>query len=164
MGVNFPKTSIDPAWFGYSVGKWEGDTLVVNTVGINANTWLDDGGHPHTDALHVTERFRRPDFGHIEVQLTIDDPKAYSKPWTVKIPWKVLPDAELLDWVCENEKDVPHMVGRQSSTPWRRGSMPSARSLCFPGIPRALVIRCRFLRFLGIQIRHFAAELHGLQL
>jgi hypothetical protein len=103
---------LDPAWFGYSVGKWEGDTLVVHTAGINPNTWLDDGGHPHTDALHVTERFRRPDFGHIEVQLTIDDPKAYSKPWTVKIPWEFLPDTELLDWVCENEKDAQHLVSK----------------------------------------------------
>ena len=103
---------LDPAWFGYSVGKWEGDTLVVHTAGINPNTWLDDGGHPHTDALHVTERFRRPDFGHIELQLTIDDPKAYSKPWTVKIPWEFLPDTELLDWVCENEKDAQHLVSK----------------------------------------------------
>ena len=76
------------------------------------NTWLDDGGHPHTGALHVTERFRRPDFGHIEVQLTIDDPKAYTKPWTVKIPWEFLPDTELLDWVCENEKDAQHLVSK----------------------------------------------------
>ena len=110
-GRELPK-DLDPAWFGYSVGKWEGDTLVVHTAGINANTWLDDGGHPHTDALHVTERFRRPDFGHIEVRLTIDDPKAYSKPWTVKIPWEFLPDTELLDWVCENEKDAQHLVSK----------------------------------------------------
>lgn len=102
----------DPAWFGYSVGKWEGDTLVVDTVGINDKTWLDDGGHPHSDALHVIERFRRPDFGHMEVQVTIDDPKAYTKPWTVKIPWEYLPDTDLLDWVCENEKDFGHLVGK----------------------------------------------------
>jgi hypothetical protein len=102
----------EPAWFGYSVGKWEGDTLVVNTVGINEKTWLDDGGHPHSDALHIIERFRRPDFGHIQLQLTIDDSKAYTKPWTVNIPWEFVPDTELLDWVCENEKDVPHLVGK----------------------------------------------------
>ena len=102
----------DPAWFGYSVGKWERDTLVVETVGINEKTWLDDSGHPHTDALHVTERFRRPDFGHMEVRLTIDDPKAYTRPWTVTIPWEFIADTELLDWVCENEKDVQHLVGK----------------------------------------------------
>ena len=102
----------EPAWFGYSIGKWEGDTLVVNTVGINERTWLDDGGHPHSDALQVIERFRRPDFGHIELKLTIDDPKAYTKPWTVTLHWEYVPDTDLLDWVCENEKDSEHLVGK----------------------------------------------------
>ena len=102
----------DPAWFGYSIGKWEGDTLVVQTTGLNEGTWLDDGGHPHSDALHITERFRRRDFGHMDVQLTIEDVKAYTRPWTVTIPWDYLPDTELLDWVCENNKDLPHMVGK----------------------------------------------------
>ncbi len=102
----------DPAWFGYSVGKWEGDTLVVDTVGVNEKTWLDDSGHPHSDALHIIERFRRPDFAHMEVQVTIDDPKAYKKPWTARIGWELMPDTELLDWVCENEKDVLHLNGK----------------------------------------------------
>jgi len=102
----------EPAWFGYSVGKWEGDVLVVDTVGIHEGTWLDDGGHPHSDALHIIERFRRKDFGHMELELTIDDPKAYVKPWTVHIPWNLMPDTDLLDWVCLNEKDRPHMVGK----------------------------------------------------
>ena len=102
----------EPAWFGYSVGKWERDTLIVDTVGLNENTWLDDGGHPHSDALHIVERFRRRDFGHMEVDLTIDDPKAYTKPWTVRIGWELMPDTDLLDWVCLNERDRPHMVGK----------------------------------------------------
>jgi hypothetical protein len=102
----------DPAWYGYSVGGWEGDTLVVNTVGINEKTWLDDSGHPHSDSLQVIERFRRRDFGHMDVRLTIDDPKTYVKPWTVNIPWELVPDTELLDWVCENNKDPVHMVGK----------------------------------------------------
>jgi hypothetical protein len=102
----------EPAWFGYSVGKWEGDTLVVNTVGINEKTWLDDAGHPHSDALQIKERFRRRDFGHMEVQVTIDDPKAYKKPWTATIPWDLMPDTELMDWVCENEMDFRHLVGK----------------------------------------------------
>lgn len=102
----------EPAWFGYSVGKWESDTLVVETAGVNEETWLDDAGHPHSDALHITERFRRRDFGHMDVRVTIEDPKAYSKPWTVAIPWEYLPDTELLDWVCLNNKDVEHMVGK----------------------------------------------------
>jgi hypothetical protein len=110
-GRPLPEVS-EAAWLGYSVGKWEGDTLIVNTIGINEKTWLDDSGHPHSDALHIIERFRRPDFGHMEVQLTIDDSKAYARPWTVKIPWEFVPDTELLDWVCENEKDVDHLVGK----------------------------------------------------
>ena len=110
-GRPFPQER-EPAWFGYSVGSWEGDTLVVNTVGINEKTWLDDSGHPHSDALQIIERFRRRDFGHLEVQLTIDDPKTYVKPWTVTIPWELVPDTELLDWVCENNKDPVHMVGK----------------------------------------------------
>jgi hypothetical protein len=110
-GRPLPKNP-DAAWFGYSVGKWEGDTLVVNTIGINEQTWLDDIGHPHSDALRVTERFRRPDFGHMQVQITVDDPKTYAKPWTATIPWDLFPDTELLDWVCENNKDPQHMVGK----------------------------------------------------
>jgi hypothetical protein len=97
-------TEPEPAWFGYSVGKWEGDTLVVNTVGNHEKTWLDDSGHPHSDALRIIERFRRIDFGHMAVEITIDDPKAYLKPWTVSFGWELMPDTELLDWVCENNK------------------------------------------------------------
>lgn len=97
-------SELEPAWFGYSVGKWEGDTLVVDTVGVHEKTWLDDAGHPHSEALHIIERFRRIDFGHMDVQITIDDPKAYLKPWTVSFGWELLPDTDLLDWVCENNK------------------------------------------------------------
>jgi len=111
-GRSLPKDP-QPTWLGYSVGKWEGDTLVVETTGFNDQSWLDARGHPHTDALRVTERFRRPDFGHIELRATIDDPKAYSRPWTVTIPIELVPDTELLEQVCnENEKDVPHLVGK----------------------------------------------------
>ncbi len=102
----------EPSWFGYSVGKWDGDTFVVNTTGLSEQTWLDDSGHPHSDGMQIVERFRRRDFGHLEVQLTIDDPKAYTKPWTVTIPWVYFPDTELLDWVCENNKDPGLMVGK----------------------------------------------------
>src|SRR5215472_3789644 len=70
-----------PFWMGYSVGKWEGDTLVVETIGMHGETWIDNAGHPHSDDLHITERFRRPDFGHLEIQMTFDDPKTYTKPW-----------------------------------------------------------------------------------
>ena len=102
-----------PSWFGYSTGKWEGDTLVVDTKGFNGKAWLDQGGKPATDALHVIERFRRKDFGHMEIQITIDDPKAYTKPWTVTEPLNLLTDTELMEFVCnENNRDLEHLPGR----------------------------------------------------
>ena len=101
-----------PAWLGYSVGKWDGNTLVVDTNGLNDQTWLDDGGYPHSEALKVTERFTRRDFGHMNIQITIDDPEAYTRPWTVTIPKELMPDTELIEWMCENEKDLPHLVGK----------------------------------------------------
>jgi hypothetical protein len=101
-----------PTWMGYSVGRWEGDTLVVDSRGFNDQTWLDDGGHPHSDALHVIERFRRLDFGRMELQITIDDPKMYTKAWTATVPYNLVPDTELIEYVCENEKDLAHMVGK----------------------------------------------------
>jgi len=101
-----------PTWFGYSSGKWDGDTLVVDTIGFNNETWLDDGGHPHSDALHVIERFHRKDFGHMELQVTIDDPKAYTKPWSATMNLELMPDTEMIEFICENEKDSPHMVGK----------------------------------------------------
>ena len=103
----------DPTFMGYSVGHWEGDTLVVETAGYNDKTWLDFSGHPHTDALHMTERLHRRDFGHMEVQLTFDDPKAYTKPWTVKIDPVLYLGGDLLESVCtENEKDLQHVLGK----------------------------------------------------
>jgi hypothetical protein len=99
----------NPTWLGYSVGKWEGDTLVVETVGFNGMSWLDLVGHPSTDALRITERFRRRDFGHLDIQVTVDDPKAYTKPWTLNLPQLHFADTELLEAVCENEKDLKHL-------------------------------------------------------
>jgi hypothetical protein len=100
-----------PSWMGYSVGRWEGDTLVAETIGINETTWMDNSGHPHTDALHLTERFKRRDFGRMDIQMTIDDPKAYTKPWTITEEARVIPDSELLEFVCqENEQDYRHLA------------------------------------------------------
>jgi hypothetical protein len=99
-----------PSWLGYSVGKWQGDSLVVETVGLNEQAPLDVFGHPHSEALRVTERFRRRDFGHMDVQVTIDDPKVYTKPFTYKIPMYLRPDTDLLESFCtEDEKDAAHM-------------------------------------------------------
>ena len=99
-----------PAWMGYSVGTWDGDTLVVETAGFNDRSWLDAFGHPLSDAMRITERLHRRDFGHIDVTLTIDDPKMYTKPFTLKITNRLLPDTEILESICaENEKDRVHL-------------------------------------------------------
>ena len=103
----------NPTWMGYSVGHWDGDTLVVTTAGYNDRTTLDLAGHPHTEALRLTERYHRRDAGHLDLQVTFDDPKAYTKPWTVLIKQALVVDTELLDEVClENEKSLQHLVGR----------------------------------------------------
>jgi hypothetical protein len=110
-GRDYPKDP-NPAWYGYSLGKWEGDTFVVTTTGFNDRTWLDDSGHPHSEAMRSIERFRRIDFGHMNLEVTIDDPKTYTKPWSVLIPLALMPDTEMIEDVCENEKDAAHAVGK----------------------------------------------------
>jgi hypothetical protein len=111
-GRPLPKNA-QPTWMGYSIGKWDGDTFVVETIGQNGKTWLDMRGLPGTEALRVIERFTRPDIGHIDIDVTIDDPKAYTKPWSVKLSWTLLPDTDLIESICEeNNKDLPHMVGK----------------------------------------------------
>lgn len=102
----------EPAWFGYSVGRWDSGAFVIDTRGFNDKSWLDDDGHPHSDALHTIERFRRPDFGHLIMEITIDDPKAYVKPWNATVHFDLLPETELIESVCDNNKDVPHLVGK----------------------------------------------------
>jgi hypothetical protein len=103
----------NPAWQGYSIGHWEGDTFVVETAGSNGKGWLDTNGHPVTEKLKVTEKYRRRDFGHMEIEITIDDPGAYTKPWVVKEVAEYQPDTELLEYICEeNNKDVGHFVGK----------------------------------------------------
>jgi hypothetical protein len=100
----------NPTWFGYSIGKWDGDTIVIETTGFNGRAWLDSAGHPQTEAGRVTERLRRPDFGHLEMQITVDDPKAYSRPWTLTEKFNYQPDTEILEFVClENERDLIHL-------------------------------------------------------
>ena len=111
-GRSLPKDP-EPWWFGYSVGKWEGDTLVVETKGLRDLGWLDVEGSPFTESGRIVERFRRVDYGHLEIEVTIDDPKAYTKPWTVIVHQRVLLDTDLIEFVCqENEKDQPHLAGK----------------------------------------------------
>ena len=100
-------------WLGYSVGKWEGDTLVVETAGFNDKSWLDGMGHPHSEAMKVWERYRRRDFGHLDVEITIEDPKMYTKPFTIKVTHLLEADSDILEYFCaENEKDRLHMAGK----------------------------------------------------
>jgi len=112
-GRSHPK-NLDPTWLGHSVGHWEGDTLVVDTVGFNGRAWIDLEGHPFTEKTHITERYRRPDLGHLEVEFTIDDPSSYVKPWTIKRISDLAPKSEeVAEYVCtENNKDVQHLVGK----------------------------------------------------
>ena len=111
-GRPFP-TNPNPTWLGYSIGKWEGDTLIVETAGFNDKTWLDQIGHPHTEALHLTERFHRLDFGHMELQITVNDPGAFMRPFTFMRHPKLLADYDMLEFICtENERDAQHLVGK----------------------------------------------------
>ena len=107
-GRSLPKDP-EPSWTGHSVGTWQGDTLVVETVGINTRAWLDGFGHPRSDAMRITERYRRRDFGHMDLEITFNDAKYYSQPFGIKTTLTLQPDTDVLDYVCtENEKDRVH--------------------------------------------------------
>lgn len=113
-GRELPKDP-NPTWWGYSVGHWERDTLVVQSAGFNDRSWLDFAGHPHTEELRVTERFQRRDFGHMQLQVTLEDPKTFTKPLTIALGVNFVPDTEMLEYVCnENERDSDHLVGKAS--------------------------------------------------
>jgi hypothetical protein len=99
----------DPSWIGHSIGKWDGDTLVVDTIGYNDKSWI--GIYPHSEMLHVTERLRRPDVGHLEIRVTFEDPGAFTKPWNQTLQWELAPAEEVVSYVCENNK-AEHLVGR----------------------------------------------------
>jgi hypothetical protein len=100
----------NPAWSGFSTGHWEGDTLVVQSSGFKDGQWLDTAADPFGETTKVTERFRRPDFGHLQIDVTIDDPKSYTRPWNVTVNQVYAADTDLLEFIClENEKDIKHM-------------------------------------------------------
>ena len=102
-----PHPDVTPTWHGYSTGKWDGDTLVVDTQGFNGKVWLDQLGKPSTEALRVTTRFTRKDFGHMDIAITIDDPKAYTRPWGTALQATLIPNTDLMEFIClENEKDT----------------------------------------------------------
>lgn len=103
----------NPTWMGYSIGHWDGDAFVAETSGFKDLGWLDNDGHPASDALDVIERFEPKDFGHMNIVITINDSKAYTKPWTVTLPLTRMVDTDLLEYVCnENNKDLQHLVGK----------------------------------------------------
>ena len=100
----------NPTWNGYSTGKWDGDTLVIQTTGFRDDLWLDSNGNPMTNAAKLTEKIRRPNYGTLQIEMMIDDPKAYTAPWTVTLNQPIVLDSELLDYYClENERDAAHM-------------------------------------------------------
>ena len=103
----------NPSWMGYSVGRWEGDSLVVESFGFHPGTWLDRDGHPHSEQLRLTERYRRPSFGKLETEVTFNDPGAYTRPWTVQVVADYAPDTEMLEWVCNEGagRSLTHWVG-----------------------------------------------------
>ena len=101
-----------PSWMGYSTAHWDGDTLVVETEGFNDRTWLDMSGHSHSESLHLTERYHRLDYGHMEVEMTFTDPVMYTRPFSIKFNHRLVPDSDILETVCnENEKDRGHILG-----------------------------------------------------
>jgi hypothetical protein len=108
-GRSLPRNP-DPTWMGSSVGRWEGDTLVVETNGLNDRGWLDAFGHPRSESMRITERYRRRDFGHMDLEITFNDPVYYTRPFTIKSAVNLIPDSDLIEYVCnENEKDRAHI-------------------------------------------------------
>ncbi len=108
------RTGHEAQWAATAVGRhWDGDTLVVETNGFQEGQWLDRAGSPLTEAAKMTEKFRRPNYGSLQIEMTVDDPKAYTKPWTIQLNQSIILNTELLDYIClENEKDSTHLVGK----------------------------------------------------
>jgi hypothetical protein len=113
-GRPLPPADAQPWWYGYSVGHWEGnDTLVVETTGFRDDVWLDVNGSPLTNSGKLTEKFRRPTFGTLQIDVTVEDPKVYTKPFTVRVNQRLMPDTDLIEFICgENEKSDSHLVGK----------------------------------------------------
>ena len=112
-GRSLPNNDPEPWWYGYSVGHWDGDTLVVETTGFRDDVWLDVGGSPLTRSGKMTERWHRPKYGLMQIDITIEDPKAYTKPFTVRVNHQLMPDTELMEFVCQ-ERDANHYLGKDA--------------------------------------------------
>jgi hypothetical protein len=112
-GRSLPSDDAQPTWYGYSVGKWEGDTLVVQTTGFRDGMWIDEEGTPMTSAGKTTERFRRPNYGTLEIEVTVEDPKTFPKPFTYKLQQSLMPGDDLIEFICaENNRSTTHLVGQ----------------------------------------------------
>lgn len=112
-GRTLPSGDAEPWWYGYSIGHWDGDTLVVETTGFKDNGWIDEQGTPITSTGKLIERFRRLNYGNLEIEVTVDDPKTFTKPWSFKLNQKLMPDTDLIEFVClENNTSVRHLVGK----------------------------------------------------
>jgi hypothetical protein len=112
-GRPLPGNDPQPWWYGYSAGKWDGDALVAETTGFRDDVWLDVNGSPLTNTGKLTERFRRVNYGSLEIEVTVEDPKVYTKPFTVKVNQRIMPDTELIEFICtENDRSGPHLVGK----------------------------------------------------
>jgi hypothetical protein len=113
-GRPLPANDPNPFWYGYSIGKWDGDTLIVESTGFRDDGWLDIIGSPYTDQLKLTEKFRRPKFGTLEMEITVDDRKAYTQPWTIKATQTLMPDGELIEFICnENQQFVRYLSNQK---------------------------------------------------
>jgi len=102
--------NVQPSWLGHSIGRWEADTLVIDTIGLNDRVWQDLQGRPQTEKAHIVERYRRPDLGHLEVEITVDDPGAYLRPWKVRRILELAPDEEILEYICQENHKTEHFV------------------------------------------------------
>ena len=112
-GRPLPTDDPDPWWYGYSIGHWEGDTLVVQTTGFREPGWIDEEGTPISSSARLTERFRRLNYGTLEIEITVDDPKTFTRPWSYKLNQRLMPDTELIEFVClENNTGLQHLVGK----------------------------------------------------
>jgi len=112
-GRSLPPKDVQPWWYGYSVGHWDGDTLVVETTGFRDDVWLDVNGSPLTNAGKMIERYRRPTYGKLDIEVTVDDPSAYTKPFTVRVAQQLIPNTDLIEFICsENERSDSHLVGK----------------------------------------------------
>jgi hypothetical protein len=128
------ETAPNPTWMGYSVGRWEGDTLVVDSFGFNDRTWLNDRGLAHTEGLSIRERYQRQDFGHLQVDVTFTDPGAYTKPWGFTVKFVLAADTEMLERVCEERTD--HWVGRVSDVRRSAKTVPQDILATYVGVYR----------------------------